>query len=378
WVISKNMRPEKNIADDYITELQGDPAKLSTLNQAAKKYNYAYAQCCQGILDIPDIQLRKVISLNPKYVQAYLLLALIYITTEEWNKASKILKKCLSIDKNNTTALRYKKIVDDMTNSTEAVKTGGDKNKGESVRYTSDNDVIIQPTGVREPGSSPFSTIINVIIGLIIGIGVAYFLLVPRAKEKERTLMQQSINEMAAVSDEKTLRIQELEGESKNMQTKMEKVEGELEEEKEALKRADSIMDVASGFISSEDKTALAEQLDAAVDGGDIESMSDSYKNLYKTVLAQIGPGLSKEYYDLAYEAYRRGEYSDAIAQFEKALRYDEENPDIMLYLGSSYMKDEQIDQAREMFEKIMEKFPDTDRARRAEQYLEELGANEE
>ena len=32
WVISKNLRPEKNIADDYIDKLQSNSARLDSIN----------------------------------------------------------------------------------------------------------------------------------------------------------------------------------------------------------------------------------------------------------------------------------------------------------------------------------------------------------
>lgn len=37
WVISKNLKPEKNIADSYIESVQNSPSQLESLNQAIKK-----------------------------------------------------------------------------------------------------------------------------------------------------------------------------------------------------------------------------------------------------------------------------------------------------------------------------------------------------
>ena len=39
WVISKNIQPKKNIADDYLDMMQANPTRLDALNQAIKKYN---------------------------------------------------------------------------------------------------------------------------------------------------------------------------------------------------------------------------------------------------------------------------------------------------------------------------------------------------
>ena len=37
WVISKNLRPQKNVADDYIDMIQNNAARLDTINQTIKK-----------------------------------------------------------------------------------------------------------------------------------------------------------------------------------------------------------------------------------------------------------------------------------------------------------------------------------------------------
>ena len=41
WVISKNLRPKKNIADDYIDMIQTNQSRLDLINQTIKKYNQA-------------------------------------------------------------------------------------------------------------------------------------------------------------------------------------------------------------------------------------------------------------------------------------------------------------------------------------------------
>ena len=77
WVISKNIRSQKNIADDYINEVQSNPARLETINQTVKKYNQALSYCYTESNDLAIIQLKKVVSLNPRFVKAHQLLALL-------------------------------------------------------------------------------------------------------------------------------------------------------------------------------------------------------------------------------------------------------------------------------------------------------------
>ena len=114
WVISKNLRPKKNIADDYIDMIQNNQARLDGINQTIKKYNQALLYCYQDSQDLAIIQLKKVLSNNPKYVRAHQLLALLYINAEESEKAKRELVKCSQIDTGNTTTLLYLREVDHM------------------------------------------------------------------------------------------------------------------------------------------------------------------------------------------------------------------------------------------------------------------------
>ena len=70
WVISKNLRPEKNIADDYINAVQKSPTQLEEFAQMSRKYNQALNYCYQDSKDLARIQLKKVLSDHPNFVQA--------------------------------------------------------------------------------------------------------------------------------------------------------------------------------------------------------------------------------------------------------------------------------------------------------------------
>ncbi len=61
WVISQNIRPKKNIANDYIEMIQSNPARLDTINQTIKKYNQALKYCDMDSFDLAIIQLKKVL-----------------------------------------------------------------------------------------------------------------------------------------------------------------------------------------------------------------------------------------------------------------------------------------------------------------------------
>lgn len=128
WVISKNLEGTKNIADDYIRILQSNPTQLDTINQTLKKYNQALSYCHMDSQDLAIIQLKKVLSINQNLIAGYQLLALLYITSEEYIKARHILLKAIKIDANNTTILTYLKEVDRALAEQEE-KDGGKKKR---------------------------------------------------------------------------------------------------------------------------------------------------------------------------------------------------------------------------------------------------------
>ena len=83
WILSKNLRPEKNIADDFMEKLQSNQARFEAINSTIKKYNIALNCCRQGNKDMAVLQLKKVLSVNPRFVRAHLLLALLYMDSEK-------------------------------------------------------------------------------------------------------------------------------------------------------------------------------------------------------------------------------------------------------------------------------------------------------
>ena len=117
WIISKNIQPEKNIADDYIKRLQSNPVRLDTINQTIKKYNYALNYAKQGSDDLAVIQLKKVLNTNPNLIKGHLLLALMYMKKGDYERARKPIMKTLKIDTNNPLAKKYLKEINNETDT---------------------------------------------------------------------------------------------------------------------------------------------------------------------------------------------------------------------------------------------------------------------
>ena len=210
WVLSKNMRPKKNIAGEYIDRVQSNSGRLESLTQTVRKYNRALVLCQQDSRDLAVIQLKKVISMNPGFVKAHQLLALLYMERQDWERAERELRKCREIDRNNLQTLSYLKEVEQMLMPEEGIRQSVKRKKEDAVRYQTDNELIIQPLNVKEPKGGGVSSLLNIGIGLVIGLASMYFLVVPAAQSKVRNEEQQVITRISSESDAKTARIQEL------------------------------------------------------------------------------------------------------------------------------------------------------------------------
>ena len=114
WVISKNLKTEDNLADSYMDMVRSSPAQIDNINQTIKKFNIALNYCHQDSLDLAVIQLKKVLSLNPGFIKAHLLLALLYLKNGNWDRAKIESQKALKLDTGNLLAKRYLKEADNM------------------------------------------------------------------------------------------------------------------------------------------------------------------------------------------------------------------------------------------------------------------------
>mgnify|MGYP002510463893 FL=1 len=379
WVISKNMRPKKNIADDYISMIQTNPTRLDTINQTIKKYNQALTYCHQDSLDLAVIQLKKVLSLNPRFIRAHQLLALLYINGEEWEKAKRELTKCMQIDSNNTMTLRYLREVDEMLLPEEGMKSGGKKKSrsNEVMKYQSGNETIIQPANVRE--GKGVGSLLNLGIGLVIGIAIAMFLILPARIQTEKAGINDELRNVSEQSDAKSATIDELEQQLSSVREENETLQQDLQAymgKDGNLEYYDLLTKAADAYLTdSSDVMTVAdylEEIDVTRQEEQIE-ISESYEKLYNTLLALIGPTLGDSYYDTAYEQYTHVNHQEAIPNFEKAFKYDASNGDALYYLADAYRSVGRTEDAKEAYRQVIELFPGTLKATKSITYLEEL-----
>ena len=375
WVISKNIRPQKNIADDYINDVQSNQTQLDTINQTVKKYNQALAYCYADSTDLAIIQLKKVVSLNPRFVKAQQLLALLYIRNEEWERAQRVLQKCLKVDVNNTTTLRYLKEVNFMLigDETTAAKKKKADNAADVITYQSGNETIIQP---RNTGASLIggNTIVNILIGIVIGLAVCFFLVVPSRVQSAKAELTDELKKISENSDEKTAQITDLEqrvGALTDENTKLQEQVNSFTGEGGALQTVDGLLETVRIYMNDpEDLEAVSDRL-YAIDKTYVENeASEAYRGLYQELMAQVGTKIADDCFKEGTALKNQGDYSNAVLSLEKAWYFDSEDPVILYTLAETYQDAENMDKASELYNQLVTDFPDSEYADMAERNI--------
>ena len=290
WVISKNLRPIKNQAAEYIEKVQANPNKLESINESIRKYNQALEMCREGHEDVAAIQLKKILAQNPKLIKGYHLLGLIQIKHGAYNKARRTLKKAARIDKTNTTTLRFLREVDEQTGVTTKLeekrkgrkKEIPDERENRSVVYQSGNDIVIQPPAYRE--NTMMSTLINMGVGFAIGAAALWFLVVPSIRQGiYREANEQIVDyseSMASQSAELSRAQSELEysdSEKKEVQTQITQAQKESESYEALL--------AAYKAYQEKDMDEAAAQLQKVY----VSSLSESASGIYSIISNETG-----------------------------------------------------------------------------------------
>jgi tetratricopeptide (TPR) repeat protein len=355
--------------------MQSNPSRLDTISQTIKKYNQALSYCYQGSYDLAIIQLKKVVSLNPKHVQGRQLLALLYLNNEQWEDARKELERCRKIDVNNTTTLRYLKEADAVLDIEEDFNAPVKKKSiADTITYHRGNETIIQPLNGRETKLS--STIVNMIVGIAIGIAVACLLILPARVSAASEESEARIKEIGEQLDEKNSTINSLEQEKNSLTARVEKLDTELATytgEGGTISSMDNLLNAAMAYLSNpEDTATVAGYLDL-IDEGFVDTSTETFRVVYDMLRTKIGGTVGSTYYDEGMHAYQNEQYDEAVENLSKAYAYDNTNVDALYNLANAYRKAGDNVNAIANYRTLVENFPDTELATRSQSFLNEL-----
>lgn len=365
WVISKNLQPEKNIADTYLNAIQKNAGRLETINQTIKKYNQALAYARQDSADLAVIQLKKVLTLNPNLVKGHQLLALLYMKNGEYDKALKPLKKALAIDKSNPLTLKYMKEIK-LVQETSGKKT--DDQTDEEKAHLSGDDVIIPRNNYRESNAGGI-TVLNVVIGIAIGAALMWFLVLPA---REKSLAEDNNRKQLEISDQleqKNSVIAGLEAEK----TALEAEKTALEADLRVYQGKDGMIAVYEGMLRAMDAYLQEDYVTAAQELLGIDQtaiQTEDFSSIYTWIQSDAGEKAVTSLYEDGYAAYSSGDYDMAKELLGQAYELNQNHTAVLYYLGRSYQRTGDSETGRTYLQQIIDKFPNDSYYQYAVQYI--------
>ena len=365
WVISKNMNVADNAADIYIERLQANRNKLDLINQTIRKYNQALVYCREDNEDMAGIQLKKVLSENPRLIKAYHLLALLYLKKQEYEKARKLLKRAAYIDATNTTTLRYLKEVETATGISTSLDVKRKKKYAKekvnkltgTTTYMSGNEMIIQPTTFRD--SSAIATFINIFLGLLLGGAIVWFLVVPGTKQSMNEAANKQVTEANSKMASEASKVQGLEQQIEDYKTKIETANNTRDEANRKADSYDALLKAADLYVAGSDDTAASQAAAAEALGAiDVNTLAGPAKDLYDHMMSGISDYVyanAKEAGDIAYTAQN---FAEAIIQYQKALGAKPDDAETLRFLGYAYYYSHDVVNADNTFRELIQKHP--------------------
>lgn len=361
WVISLNLRPEGNLADHYLDEIQRKPGQLEIESQNVKTFNQALLHAQNGSDDLAILQLARVVEAKPHFVKAHLLLALLYMRREDFNKAGRSLYKILQIDKSNPKALYYMSIVKQNTGRADAEKRR--MVKAFSHRQMQDDDVII-PNTYKE--STGLSTVFHIIIGLVLGLMASYFLVIPTVEKNLNTRRDAELTSYIQKLNTANGEIDRLNAEYETLDTQAKAVQEELDQlttgNTSVIAQYQSLIWVLQNYRTGDLASAAKVFADARFDLIEDENIQAIVENIRQDMTANVYQTLV----DRGLEVWTVGNKTEAMEYFQASLTIRPDNPEAMFYVGRLYQDAGDTDNANTMFDKVVNEYADSEFAERA------------
>ncbi len=285
WVISKNLSPRQNLAEEYINKLQANSARLSAINETIRKYNHALELCREGHEDMASVQLRRILAQNSKLIKGYHLLALIHMKNHEWNKARRILRKAARIDKTNTTTLRFLKEVDERTGVTTRLE---DKKRGLFRSSSIMDDIETEnegpTTSIPVRAVSKISIPAALVAGLAVGAAAFALLAVPSIRQNIYREANDQIVKYSESLASQSAELSRVQGEAASVGQTAEQNEREMESEQRKRESYEYLLQAYYSLNTGDPDTAAV-----TVQKVYISTLTDELLNIYNLICQRTG-----------------------------------------------------------------------------------------
>lgn len=221
------------------------------------------------------------------------------------------------------------------------------------IAYTSGNETIIQPVGVKD--NSGLLSVINVIIGLAIGAAVMWFLVMPAQQQRTNEELNQAVADYSEQLDSRTAALETLQSEMSSLESRTQEAEEASSQAAEQLSDYESLLN-AYALYTQDDAAGALEALQQI----DRESLGDNAGTLYDTIFADVGTQAVDDLYATGYAAYESGDYETAINDLSRCYELDNTRANALYFLARAYHRSGDTENARIYYQRVIDEQPGT------------------
>ncbi|MDO4961029.1 MAG: tetratricopeptide repeat protein [Eubacteriales bacterium] len=363
WIVSYNFDPDpvNNRADYFLEEIQRKTAVIENDSELVKRFNQALFIAQNGGEDFAIIELRDITKKKPNFVKAQLLLAVLYMQNGDNIKAGRALLDVLEIDHNNPQASVLMEEVKKLTGKAEI--ENAKLHNAFSHRELEDGDVIIPKA---EKNTAIEKVAIFIVIGIMLGILSFYILVLP-------TIKKDYTNELNSSIAKNSTELSSLNADYSDLQQRFDQLSSDYELASQKLNAYEQ--ENASFTSMYEALNMITEEFN----GGNIEAAVDDYLKIDRTLitseplLSQLH-GVDRLIVNDAFNrivengtsGWNSGKLDTAEYYYKLALQIKGDDPEVLYLLARLYQSQSRVNEANELFDRIVGEHPESPYAARA------------
>lgn len=365
WVISININPINNPAQNYLQKLRNKSAYLEKSQDAISKYNKAISQIKTVNYDMARITLKQAVDIRPHFVKAMLALALLDIREGKSSEAKKLLDNVLSIDRFNTKAITYLEEMKPLTEKNarkEKLSVIGSPVKKEKHVENMNNGMPV--TEIYKNYSGMF-TAINVGIGLIVGACAMVFLYMPTMKVSLNNAHNKEIVAISQQLNDVNLAMEGLKSENESLNEQVNKLTEVNNTSTENMNYKLLQYVYFLGLIkeyNTKNYTRAAE-IFSNLDVGQLTDVDNGLGISVTGTFAEMAPKMRDEGPKLLLKVAdglnRSGDFAGAIGYYDAALRISPDYVEAKYKKALAYKTMGDVDTANNLFTEIITNYPD-------------------
>ena len=365
WVISININPINNPAQNYLQKLRNKSAYLEKSQDAISKYNKAISQIKTVNYDMARITLKQAVDIRPHFVKAMLALALLDIREGKSSEAKKLLENVLAIDRFNTKAITYLEEMKPLTEkNSRKVKLSviGSPVKKEKPVENVNNGMPV--TEIYKNYSGMF-TAINVGIGLIVGACAMVFLYMPTMKVALNNAHNKEIVEISQQLNDVNLSMETLKSENEGLNEQVNKLTEVNNTSTENMNYKLLQYVYFLGLIkeyNTKNYTRAAE-IFSNLDVGQLTDVDNGLGISVTGTFAEMAPKMRDEGPKLLLKVAdglnKSGDFAGAIGYYDAALRISPDYVEAKYKKALAYKTMGDVDTANNLFTEIITNYPD-------------------